>query len=89
MTRRELPGSYEALPGALLGGTAGVTADWIVPAARLEAETPDHGKDLECASLPEAFGRADRAISEVMQPPLAPAARIRAETLMTRIPGMC
>jgi hypothetical protein len=58
-----------------------------VPAACLEAETPDDGKYLERASLPEAFERA--AISEVMRPPLAPAVRMRAETSTTRIPGMC
>src|SRR3954454_2763338 len=47
----------------------GVSANWTAPAAGLAAETPDDGKDLECASLPEAFGRAERARSEVMHPP--------------------
>jgi hypothetical protein len=35
--------------------------------AGLAAETPvDGGKDPECASLPEGFGWAERAIFEVM-----------------------
>jgi hypothetical protein len=28
----------------------------------MAAETPDDGKDLECATLPAAFGRTERGI---------------------------
>jgi hypothetical protein len=35
--------------------------------ARLPAETLDDGKDLGCASLREAFGRADMVVSEVIR----------------------
>ena len=44
------------------------SANWTAPATGLAAETPDDGKDLECTSLSEAFGWAERAISEVMHP---------------------
>lgn len=52
---------------ALFGGTPGAVADEIVPAARLVAETSDNRKDLECASLPEAFGWVETVVSEVIR----------------------
>ena len=57
-----------ALPGALPWRICWGSANWTAPAAGLAAETPDYGKDLQCASLPKAFGRTEREISEVLHP---------------------
>lgn len=78
----EVAGSYETLPGAFLGGSA----NWTAPAAGLVAETPDDGKDLECASLPEDFGRAERATSEVMHPLLVRRSSLLPALLFTASP---
>jgi hypothetical protein len=53
---------------SFLGGST----NWTAPAAGLAAETSGDGKDpgmCPSTSLSEAFGRAERAISEVMHSP--------------------
>ncbi|KAG4440624.1 hypothetical protein IFR05_003883 [Cadophora sp. M221] len=77
-------GSYETLAGAFLGGSANGTAP--VAAAGLAAETLDDRKDLECASLLEAFGRTERAISEVMHPLLVRRSSLLPAQLFTASP---
>lgn len=84
--RSEATGSYETLAGAFLGGSANGTAP--AAAAGLAVETPDDWKDMECASLPEAFGRTERAISEVMHPLLVRRSSLLPAQLFTASPAI-